>query len=241
MRHELVNISHSFGDRPVLENIQFGIEDDSITVILGPSGCGKTTLLNIVAGLVEPLCGSRKMFEGMKFSYAFQEPRLLPWLSARDNLLFALKGCLSEDEAGRRADHFLSAAGLSDAARLKPGSMSGGMRQRLSLARAFALPSAFLLLDEAFQSVDIATRLSLMEVFLALWKNENRTALIVTHDIAEAVYLADQVLVLGGTPSRIMDQFVIGQERSSRSFGSETATIIEKRLYASLLKTRTEN
>ncbi len=235
MPFELDRISHAYAGHEVLDRISLSIPEASITVVLGPSGCGKTTLLNIVAGLVDADEGERRGFGQTSFSYAFQEPRLLPWLDARHNILFALSGILGREDALRRTDFFLNAAGLSEASRKKPSDLSGGMRQRLSLARAFAYPSLFILLDEAFQAVDLRTKLGLMDSFLAMWKDERRTALIVTHDIAEAVYLADQVVVLSDRPARVADCFRNDEPREARSFGSESSLGIEARLYRLVL------
>jgi NitT/TauT family transport system ATP-binding protein len=235
MPFELENICHAFSGHAVLDHVSLVIPEASITVILGPSGCGKTTFLNIVAGLVAADSGLRKGFEGTSFSYAFQEPRLLPWLDARQNMLFALSGLADARDAERRSDFFLDAAGLSDACHKRPAELSGGMRQRLSLARAFAYPSSFILLDEAFQAVDLRTKLGLMDSFLEMWKKEKRSAVIVTHDIHEAVYLADQVVVLTDRPASVADRFMNEEPRDSRSFGSEASLGMEARLYRLVL------
>lgn len=240
MSYELVDIHHSYDGQPVLDGISISIPEASVTVVLGPSGCGKTTLLNIVAGLAKPDSGIRRGFDDTGFSYAFQDPRLLPWLDGRQNILFALSGVADSLEAGKRADLFLHAAGLSEAAGKRPSELSGGMRQRLSLARAFAFPAPFILLDEAFQAVDLRTKLGLMDAFLEMWKDERRTALIVTHDIAEAVYLADQVVVLTDRPARIADRFMNEEPRENRSFGSDTSLGIEARLYRLVLSSGRE-
>ncbi len=235
MPFELKNISHAFSGQAVLCDISLVIPEASITVVLGPSGCGKTTLLNIIAGLIAADSGLRRGFEATSFSYAFQEPRLIPWLDARKNILFALSGLEDAGNAARRTDFFLEAAGLSEASRKRPSELSGGMRQRLSLARAFAFPSEFILLDEAFQAVDLRTKLGLMDSFLAMWKKEKRTAVIVTHDIAEAIYLADHVVVFTDRPARVADRFMNEEPRESRTFGSESSLGMEARLYRLVL------
>jgi NitT/TauT family transport system ATP-binding protein len=235
MSYGLRRISASYGGEPVLVDLSLDFPDESTTVVLGPSGCGKTTLLNLIAGLKVPDSGERHGFQDARFSYAFQEPRLLPWLSARENASFALAGALPRDEALSRIDRFMSAAGLSDAASKRPPELSGGMRQRLSLARAFAFPSEILLLDEAFQAVDLATKLELMDSFLGLMREERRTVVLVTHDVEEAVYLADRVVVLSRRPASVLADFAVEVPREERAFGSAATMEAESRLYRLVL------
>jgi NitT/TauT family transport system ATP-binding protein len=229
--YELESLWASYEGVPVLDRISLELERESITVILGPSGCGKTTLLNLIAGLKSPDSGRRIGFEGCRFSYAFQDPRLLPWLDCRENLAFALSGALRREEALARVDRFLESAGLAEAAKRKPPELSGGMRRRLSLARAFAFPSDMLLLDEAFQAVDLRMKLELMDVFLGLMREEKRTVVCVTHDVEEAAYLADRAVVLSPRPARIVDSFAVETPRPDRALGSTATMEAEARLY----------
>jgi NitT/TauT family transport system ATP-binding protein len=231
MVYELRELRASYGGESVIDGISISFVPETVTVILGPSGCGKTTLLNLIAGLKTADSGERIGFEGCRFSYAFQEPRLLPWLSCRENAAFALLGALGRSEALSRVDHFLAVAGLEGAAALRPDELSGGMRQRLSLARAFAFPSDMLLLDEAFQAVDIRTKLDLMDAFLGLWREERRTVVCVTHDVEEAAYLADRAIVLSPRPSRVVDSFAVDAPREARRLGSDATMEAEARLY----------
>lgn len=230
MAFRINSLTKAFGETQVLENISLEFSEGSISVILGPSGCGKTTLLNIIAGLTSFEGGRREGFDTTRFSYAFQEPRLLPWLNARENAALALSGAMPRVAALARVDGFLEAAGLFEAARRKPEELSGGMRQRLSLVRAFAYPADFLLLDEAFTAVDLKTKLEIMDVFLRLWEAERPTVVCVTHDVDEALYLADRVVVLSERPGRIIDDFLIGVERPERSLGSKSTIEAESRL-----------
>lgn len=236
------NLNQSFsrddGSRlVVLEKISLEVDDKEFVCVLGPSGCGKTTLLNVLAGLKEPDSGERLGFEGMRFSYAFQDPRLLPWLDCRGNLAFALEGAraadpgFGESEAAERVSRFLAAAGLEGAAGRRPGELSGGMRQRLSLARAFAYPSDFLLLDEAFQAVDLRMKLELMDAFLRLFREERRTVVCATHDVEEAAYLADLAVVLSPAPAHVVDSFAVDAPRELRALGSAATMEAEARLY----------
>ncbi len=232
MAYELSLVCKAFGEVEVLKRIDLAFVEGTISVILGPSGCGKTTLLNIIAGLLPFDSGERRGFAGTRFSYAFQEPRLLPWLSARENAAFALSGVMGREMALARVDVLLKAAGLGDSGDKRPAELSGGMRQRLSIVRAFAFPAQVLLLDEAFIAVDLKTKIDLMDVFLDLWRREKPTVICVTHDVEEAVYLADRAIVLSPRPSTILDDFRIDTAREGRALGSEAAMEAEGRLYS---------
>jgi NitT/TauT family transport system ATP-binding protein len=235
MAYSIRNIFKSFDTLAVLEGISLDFQPGSISVILGPSGCGKTTLLNVIAGLCAFEKGERSGFSDIRFSYAFQEPRLLPWMSARENAALALSGIMSRDEALPRVDALLQAAGLGDAWDRRPDQLSGGMRQRLSLVRAFAYPADFLLLDEAFTAVDLKTKIELMDVFLDLWRREKPTVVSVTHDVEEAVYLADRVIALSDRPGKLIDDFAITTPREERKLGASTTMEAEARLYRRIL------
>ncbi len=232
--YELQGITKSFGSLEVIAGIDAGFKAASVTAIVGPSGCGKTTLLNLIAGIIRADSGSLGNFSGASFSYSFQEPRLLPWLSAIDNIRFALSGTAEMGREGR-CRRFLEEAGLGDFADAKPPALSGGMKRRLSLARAFAYPSDVLLLDEAFSAVDLKLRIEIMDLFSLLWREERRTAILVTHDIQDALYLADEILVLSSRPARLLDILSIGIPREDRRYGSRQLIDMEERLYSLIL------
>ncbi|MCE1158086.1 MAG: ABC transporter ATP-binding protein [Spirochaetia bacterium] len=228
-------ISKSFGPRQVLAGISADFPRSSVTAILGPSGCGKTSFLNILAGLIPADSGRLTGFPKASFSYSFQDPRLLPWLSCLDNVLFALSGLEDRKTCGERALRFIAAAGLEAYSAFKPPQLSGGMRRRLSLARAFSYPSDVLLLDEAFASVDLKLRIELMDLFSLLWREEKRTTIFVTHDVQDALYLADRILVFSSRPARLLDVLSIDTPREDRSYGSKAFSELEELLYRKIL------
>ena len=196
---ELTNISKAFNERPVLDGITLAAERGRVTVVLGPSGCGKTTLLRIVAGLETPDGGSVLRPSDSPTTMVFQEPRVLEWRSAEENIAFVLPGG-KEGEAGR----WLDRVGLSAYARAKPPVLSGGMVQRLSLARAFAVPAAAILMDEPFQNLDLRTKLLLCGTTRRLHQERRGATLFVTHDVVEAALVADRIVVLSGQPARVV-------------------------------------
>ncbi|MDX9826803.1 MAG: ABC transporter ATP-binding protein [Spirochaetia bacterium] len=228
-------ITKSFGPREVIAGISADFPRSSVTAILGPSGCGKTSFLNILAGLVQADSGRLYGFPQASFSYSFQDPRLLPWLSCLDNILFALSGLEDEKLSRERALRFIAAAGLESYSAFKPLQLSGGMRRRLSLARAFSYPSDVLLLDEAFASVDLKLRIELMDLFSLLWREEKRTAIFVTHDVQDALYLADRILVFSSRPARLADLLSIDSPREGRRYGSKEYSELEEQLYRKIL------
>jgi len=228
-------LTKRFGKLDVLAGIDAEFKQGSVTAILGPSSCGKTTLLKLLGGLETPDSGIVNGFRDARISFAFQEPRLLYWLNARDNILFALAGLKDQNEAGERADRFLKAAGLEEFQKSSPSTMSGGMKRRLSLARAFAFPSDVLLLDEAFSEVDLKLKVSLMDLFLDIWKTEKRTTLFVTHDVRDAIYLSEKIILLSCRPASVVCDFRVPGNPGSRSYGSSETAVLEATLYSQIL------
>jgi NitT/TauT family transport system ATP-binding protein len=234
-RLALNNISFNFGNLSVIDGITCDFPQTSVTAILGPSGCGKTTLLNIIAGIHAPNSGKVEGFGSSRFSYCFQEPRLLPWLSAIDNLRFALSGLEDKTIIEERIHFFLEKAGLAQYAQSLPGELSGGMKRRLALVRAFCYPSDILLLDESFSSVDLKLRIELMDLFSTLWNEELRTTILVSHDIQDVLYLADTVIVLSSRPARMLDRIQLPMKRSKRTYASRESLNQEEKIYALVL------
>jgi len=204
----------------VLNDFSLKIEPQSIVALVGPSGCGKTTLLRILGNLESSDSGSiyKEESEQGNVSYLFQEPRLLPWLSIIKNISLVLRPFIdTEKERLTKAMEFLSLVELSEYCNLTPLELSGGMRQRVAIARSFAYPAPLMLLDEPFQSLDASLRWSLVSSFSTLYEKDKRTTVFVTHDIGEALMLADTVIKLSKRPMSITHSFSIDMNRSKRT------------------------
>lgn len=189
---DIRGLNVSYGERVIYRDFSVHFSDGQITALLGPSGCGKTTLLNAIA--------FGEYAEDV--SYIFQEPRLLPWCTLEKNIMLTLSG--SRQERKYRADEYLRKVGLEKRAGEYPARLSGGERQRASIARAFSCPSHILLMDEPFQSQDLALKRQLIGLVLELQALEKRTVIAVTHDIREAADLADRAIVISGSPVSIL-------------------------------------
>ncbi len=200
----LERVSHSFDALPVLDDVTLHIAPRSFTALLGPSGCGKTTMLRLLGGLDEPSVGTCTR-PPHRASVCFQEPRLLPWRTIVSNvaLPLELQGVPKRDRLAR-AMNALALTQLSDAATRYPSELSGGMKMRASLARALVSQPETLLLDEPCSALDEITRHEISGELRTLWERERFTAVLVTHSIAEAVFLADRVIVCSPRPARIV-------------------------------------
>jgi NitT/TauT family transport system ATP-binding protein len=195
-------------DVRVLEDIALDVREGEFVCILGPSGCGKSTLLNIVAGFLPPTSGSVRI-DGEEVRgpdprriFVFQERGVFPWLTVEGNIGFGL-GKLPRGERERRIAHYVRLVGLEGFEKAYPHELSGGMKQRVEVARAFAVNPDVLLLDEPFGALDSITRLVMRGELLRIWQAEQKTILFVTHDIEESVQLADRVVVMTARPARI--------------------------------------
>lgn len=202
------DLSLSFNGLEIFRDFSIEFSRQKITCILGPSGCGKTTLLNVIAGLLKPDVGRISGVEEKAISCIFQEDRLLPWRTAVENIRFVLKNRLSHSEQEETIARYLQMVGLEGFGSYYPNQLSGGMRQRVSIARAFSFPSDFILMDEPFKGLDIATKASLMQSIKTLWINDKRTAVYVTHDLDEALYFGHRIVVFSQRPVRILGEFV---------------------------------
>ncbi len=210
------NVSKIFGTGEdalvAIENLTLDIEDGEIVTVVGPSGCGKSTAMNMVAGLISQSSGE-VLVDGRPVSgpgpdrgVIFQQYALFPWMTVRENVEFGLKlQKLDKAERRERALHYLGLVGLADFADFYPKTLSGGMKQRCAIARAYAVNPTVLLMDEPFGALDALTRVKLQNQLLDTWSKDKRTVMFITHDVDEAVYIAHRVIVLAANPGRLQE------------------------------------
>ena len=236
-------LTKAYGETVALRNVDLSVDRGEFVSVVGHSGCGKSTLLRVLAGLEAEFEG-RAAVDGVdvrgdhagSVGMVFQEPRLLPWLSVRENVAVGLpEGTDPESERARaRVDDLVSRVGLDGFGDARPGELSGGMAQRVSLARGLAYDPSVMLLDEPFSALDALTKREQQEFLLDIWRDRELTVVLVTHDVEEAVYLSDRVVVLGGQPGtvetvvdiegghprdRSADRLVDRRERIERALG----------------------
>lgn len=224
------------GDNGV-RNVSFSVEKGEIIGLLGKSGSGKSTILKAIAGLDQGYSGDI-LINGDKIQgpheeigVVFQEPRLFPWLTVLENVQFGLNGNKKENTAAAR--ELLKEVGLEHAENLYVKQLSGGMAQRVAIARALVTNPGLLLLDEPFSALDAFTKMQLQDLVLKIWKSQQLTAVIVTHDIDEALYLCDRIIVLSGKPGQVEREFRI-EEARPRNRGSETLARMKAEILHSL-------
>jgi ABC-type nitrate/sulfonate/bicarbonate transport system ATPase subunit len=236
----LENIRVTRGNKELYRNFSVKFEQCAVTALIAASGRGKTTLLDCIAGIIKPGSGriyfhggerspsSPEVSESFRVSYLFQEPELLPWRSIRQNISLPLQTffTLKNDKltAMQKAYNFLLKTGLNNRYTAYPSELSGGERRRAAIARAFCYPAPVFLMDEAFQSQDLPLKLSLMRLTKSLMQEEMRTTILVTHDVREALCLADRILVLTGEPLLIARDIVLPDSQSVRGHGARTIT-----------------
>jgi NitT/TauT family transport system ATP-binding protein len=206
-------------DREVLAlaDVSFSVEDGEFMAIVGPSGCGKTSMLNIVAGLLPyeegnvAIDGKRVDGPGIDRAVVFQHASLLPWRTIAGNVRYGmeLQRRFDENTMKERTEHFIKLVGLSGFERHYPSELSGGMQQRVNLARALAADPVVLLMDEPFAALDAQTREFMQAELLKIWSKAKKTVVFITHQINEAIYLADRVVVMSARPGRVKDVFKV--------------------------------
>ncbi len=200
----------------VLDNFDLKIAKNEFVTVVGTSGCGKSTLLNIVGGLIEPDEG-RVEIDGVPISgpgrdrgFVFQSYSLFEWLTVRDNILFSLKkSMMSEVEKQEQVQHYIESVGLVGFEQSYPKELSGGMKQRVAIARALVYKPSVLLMDEPFGALDSQTRGMMQELLLRVWEEHKTTVLFITHDVDEAIFLSDRVIVMSARPGRLkQDRYI---------------------------------
>jgi NitT/TauT family transport system ATP-binding protein len=247
---EVAGLGHVYrgaeGDVPALEEISMTVEAGRFVVIVGPSGCGKTSLLMILAGLRHQtegtiLCNGRPVTEPdpSRIGVVFQEASLFPWLTAVDNVEFplALRGVPREERRGR-SDAMLRLVGLQGFGGRYPHELSGGMKQRVSIARGLVQDPPVLLMDEPFAALDEQTRMTMGHELLRIWSATGKTVVFITHSLTEAVYLADEVLVMSARPGRIIDRIpvTLPRPRTYEMMATDTFGRLRDRIWQQIRK-----
>jgi NitT/TauT family transport system ATP-binding protein len=240
VRVDSVSKQYPGQDGPVqaLENVSFDVEDGEFVCIVGPSGCGKTTLFRIIAGLESAtsgevyLSGEQVDEPTPNMGVVFQEYHLFPWRTVRGNVAFGLeKQGTPKAERRERVDHLIDLVGLEGFSESYPKELSGGMKQRVAIARALAADPELLLMDEPFGAVDAQTREMLQTELLDIWRETEKTVLFVTHDVEEAVKLADRIVVMAKEPGRIRETVEVDlprpRTRSDAAFGEYYERVLD--------------
>lgn len=228
---ELQDLAFGYRDGPsIIENLSLAVDKGSFVALVGPSGAGKSSLLRVIAGLTSPRRGRvqlhiRDTGSLRPTALVFQDARLLPWRRVLGNVEYGLEGLALNRAARReRARAALAIVGLADQAGRWPHQLSGGQRQRVGIARALAVKPALLLVDEPFGALDAITRRGLQDELLRIWRETGATIIFVTHDLDEAVYLADRVLLLVGSPAHISQEITVDLPRPRPRDAAELAT-----------------
>ena len=225
------------GSLPVLEDINLFFHQGEFISIVGTSGCGKSTLLKMIIGLESPTAGQITVAgrvvtkPSVDCGMVFQEARLFPWLTVEENIEFGITKKISKAEKKQLVTQHIELVGLSGFEKALPKQLSGGMQQRVSIARALVNKPDVLLLDEPFGALDALTRINMQNEVLKLWEHEKKTMILVTHDIDEAIFLSDRIVVLSSRPGRVMDIIDVDlprpRERSSDDFLKIRGTIFK--------------
>jgi NitT/TauT family transport system ATP-binding protein len=212
--HVSVEFETGQGKLRVVDDVSYTIANGEFVSIIGPSGCGKTTMMNIVAGFMQPSAGTVLLDgkpitgPGPERGVIFQEYGVFPWLSVEDNIAFGLKLAANRKPDGEIREicqRYMRLMGLADFAKAYPKTLSGGMRQRLAIARAYAVKPQFLLMDEPFGALDAQTRSNMQDLLLEVLAAEGKTVMLITHSVEEAIYLSSRIIVVTARPSRIRE------------------------------------
>ena len=201
------NINKKFNNKIIFENFNIDFYENQVNCIIGKSGCGKSTLLNIISGIIKNDDEKFETIEKYGVSYIFQDDRLIDWLTVGENITLVVKKLYNKKKCDDLCNKYLSLVGIKEYKNYYPQMLSGGLRQRVNIARAFIYPSKIIIMDEPFKSIDVINKEIIMNNFRKILEKEKRTVLFVTHDIDEALLLSDKIYVLGKSPVEIKKIF----------------------------------
>ncbi|MGP4042049.1 ABC transporter ATP-binding protein [Gracilibacillus sp. D59] len=230
---ELEKITKSFGEQTILDNLDLQVNDGEFVSLLGPSGSGKSTIFHLIGGLYQADLGTIRLdnetINGKRgaISYMPQTPSLFPWRTVLENVILGMELYQKPDK--EKALAMLEKAGLKDYANAYPHELSGGMRQRVAFVRSLLSPQSFICLDEPFSALDEFTRLEMQKWLLAIWEQERPSVLFVTHNIEEAIFLSDRILVLGAKPAKVINEFSIDFNRPRQEELTLSTAFLEKK------------
>lgn len=207
MTLSIKNINKSYNGRVIYNNFNIEFYTNKVNCILGKSGCGKSTILNIISGIIPSDNNDFKSLESLGISYIFQDDRLIDWITVGENIKIVVKKYYNNKELEKLIDKYLELVGIKEYKNYYPQMLSGGIRQRVNIARALIYPSKIIIMDEPFKSIDIKNKKEIIDRFKEILKEDKRTVLFVTHDIEEALDLSDYIFVLGDSPVNIKNIF----------------------------------
>lgn len=222
MNVEITNLNKSYDGKSIFDNFNINILDDKINCIIGTSGCGKTTFLNILAGIIDYESGSLNGIFKNDISYIFQEDRLIEWLTVKENLQITLKKYYDKSNLDYEIEKLLDVVGIKKVKYKYPNELSGGMRQRVNIARAFGKPSKIILMDEPFKSLDYKLKYTIINEFKNILDKRKRLVILVTHDLDEALYFDGRIFVFGNKPVEVLKVF----EKNTQNTKNEILDLI---------------
>lgn len=202
------NINKKFNEKIIFKDFDINFYKNEVNCIIGKSGCGKSTLLNIISGIIPNDSENFETIEKYGVSYIFQDDRLIDWLTVGENIKLIVKKLYNKKKLDELCDKYLDLVGIKEYKNYYPQMLSGGLRQRVNIARAFIYPSKIVIMDEPFKSIDVINKKIIMNNLKKILEKEKRTVLFVTHDIDEALLLSDKIYVLGNSPVEIKKVFI---------------------------------
>ncbi|WP_024621908.1 ABC transporter ATP-binding protein [Metaclostridioides mangenotii] len=213
---KIENLTKSFENLKVIEDLNLEVDKNEIVAIIGPSGCGKSTILNIISGIINKYEGEIHSSKPT-IGYVFQEDRLLPWMNVLENV-----EVVNDNSKRKRALKIIEEVGLKNFEKSYPDTLSGGMKQRCAIARGFNYDCDLLLMDEPFKSLDYNLRIEMLKVLINLWNKSDKSILFITHEIDEALTVANRILVLGKRPTKVIKEVILDKESiGSRDINSD--------------------